>query len=73
MIDDFGVILAKRSLKSLSAKHRMIQLDEYYSLLEGKTVSGRFSIDWTKIFEGMRTPHKKPDCLDCDKGKICSD
>ena len=51
----------------------MINLDEYISLSEGNTVSGRFSIEWTKTFEGMKIPHRKQGCLDCDSGKICSD
>ena len=43
------------------------------SLLEGKTVSGRFSIDWTKTIERLKIPHRKQICLDCDNGEICSD
>ena len=73
VIDDFGVILAKRTFKGYSEEHRMIKLDEYISLSEGKTVSGRISIDWTKLFEGMKIPHRKQNCSDCDNGKFCSD
>ena len=51
----------------------MIKLEEYISLSEGKTVSGRFSIDWTKTFEGIKIPHRKQDCSDCDNGKFCND
>ena len=51
----------------------MIKLDEYISLSEGKTVSGRFSIDWTKTFEGIKIPHRKQDCSDCNNEKIWSD
>ena len=47
----------------------MIKLDDCVSLAEGKTVSGRFSIDWTKTFEGKNIPHRKQDCSDCDNGK----
>ena len=54
VIDDFGVISARRTFKGYSEEHRMIKLDEYISLSEGKTVSGRFSIDWTKTFEGKK-------------------
>ena len=72
MIDDFGNISAKRTFKLFSGKYRTIKLDEYISLSEGKTVSGRFSIDWTKTFEGIKIPHRKQDCSDCDNGKICS-
>ena len=71
MIDDFGVIPAKRAFKGYSEEHRMIKLDEYKSLSDGKNVSGRFSIDWTNTFEGIKTPHRKQDCSDCDNGKIC--
>ena len=71
VIDYFGVISAKRTF--YSEKHRMLKLNEYISLSEGKTVSGRFSIDWTKTFEGWKKPHRKQDCLDCDNGKICGD
>ena len=49
----FGVISAKRTFKGYSEEHTMIKLEEYISLSEGKTVSGRFSIDWTKTFEGQ--------------------
>ena len=59
VIDDFDGILAKRTFKSYSEEHRMIKLDEYISLSEARSVSGRFSIDWTKTFEGIRIPHRK--------------
>ena len=42
-------------------------------LSDGKTVSGRFSIDWTKTFEEKKIPHRKQDSLNCGNGKICSD
>ena len=71
--DDFGIISAKRTFKGYSEEHRMINLEEYISLSEGKTVSGRFSIDWTKTFERIKIPHRKQDCLDCDNTKICTD
>ena len=51
----------------------MIKLNEYISLSEGRTVSGRFSIDWTKTFEGIRIPQRYEECSDSDIGKICSD
>ena len=51
----------------------MIKLDEYISLSEGKTVSSRFSIDWTETIEGTKIPHRKQDCSDCNNGKLCSD
>ena len=73
VIDDFGVISAKNTFKGYSNEHRKIKLDECIWLSEGKTVSGRFSIHWTKTFEGIKIPHRKTDCLDCDNGKICSD
>ena len=73
VIDDFGIISAKRTFKGYSEEHRMIKLEEYISLSEGKTVSGRFSIDWTKTFEGIKIPHRKKDCSECDNRKICSD
>ena len=73
VIDDFGIILAKRTFKGYSEEHKMIKLNEYISLSEGKTVSGRFSIDWTKTFEGVKIPHRKQNCSECDNRKICSD
>ena len=73
VIDDFGIISAKRTFKGYSEEHRMIKLEEYISLSEGKTVSGRFSIDWTKTFEGIKIPHRKQNCSKCDNRKICSD
>ena len=73
VIDDFGAISAKRTFKGYSEEHRMIKLEEYISLSEGKIVSGRFSIDWTKTFEGIKIPHRKRDCADCDNSKHCND
>ena len=73
VIDDFGISSAKRTFKGYSEEHRMIQLEKYISLSEGKTVSGRFSIDWTKTFEGIKIPHRKQNCADCDVSKRCSD
>ena len=73
VIDDFGIISAKRTFKGYSEEHRMIKLDEYISFSEGKTVSSRFSIDWTKTFEGIKIPHRKQNCSECDNTKICND
>ena len=73
VIDDYGIISAKTTFKGYSEEHRMIKLNEYISLSEGKTVSGRFSIDWTKTFEGTKIPHRKQDCADCDNRRKCSD
>ena len=73
VIDDFGIISAKRTFKGYSEEHRLIKLNEYISLSEGKTISGRFSIDWTKPFEGIKIPHRKQNCADCDNRWKCSD
>ena len=73
VIDDFGIISAKRTFKGYSEEHRLTKLDEHTSLSEGKTVSGRFSIDRTKTFEGIKIPHRKQNCADCDNSKHCSD
>ena len=73
VIDDFGIISAKRTFNGYSEEHRMIKLEEYISLSEGKTVSGRFSIDWTKTFEGIKIPHRKQNCSECDNRKFCND
>ena len=51
----------------------MIKLYKIISLSEGKTVSGRFLIDWTKSFKGIKIPHRKQDHSECDNGKLCSD
>ena len=40
----------------------MIKLNHFLSLSDGKTVSGSFSIDWTKTFEGTKIPQRKQDC-----------
>ena len=48
VIDDFGVILAEKTFKGYSEEHRMIELKEFISLSEGKTISVRFSIQWIK-------------------------
>ena len=73
VIDDFGNISAKRTFKGYSDEHRMIKLNENISLSEGKTVSGIFSIDWTKTFEGIKIPHRKQDCSDCNNQKLCNE
>ena len=73
VIYDYGIISAKRTFKGYSEEHRMIKLDDYITLSQGKTVSGRFSIDWTKTFEGIKIPHRKQNCSDCDNNKHCSD
>ena len=62
----------KRTFKGYSEEHRMIELTEFITL-SGNTVSGRFSIDWTKTFRGIKLQHRKQDCLDCDNVKTCCD
>ena len=71
VIEDFGVILAKRAFKGYNDEHKMIQLNEFISLSERKTISGRFSIDWTKTFEGIKIPHKTQDYIYCENEMMC--
>ena len=52
--DDFGVISAERSFERYSEEHRMTKLNDVISLSELKTISRRFSIKWTKTFEGKK-------------------
>ena len=59
VIDDFGVTSVKKNFKGYSEENRMIKLNEFISPSERKAVSGRFSIDWTITFEGIRMPEKK--------------
>ena len=73
VIDDFGVISGKRTFKRYSEEHRIMKFHDYITLAERKTLSGRFCIDWTKTFEGTKTPQREQDCLRCDNGEICSD
>ena len=65
--------LKELPFKCYTKEHTMITVNQFISLSEGKTVSGRFSIDWTKTFEGIKIPHRKQDCLDCYNGKNCCD
>ena len=73
VIDDFGVISAKRFFEGYSEENRIIKLAKIIYLSQGKTVPGRFSIGWTETFEGKRNPHRKQNCLDCNSGKNFSD
>ena len=67
------IISAKRTFKGFSEEQRMLKVEEFISLSEVKTVFGRFSIDWTQTKKGIKIQRSKQDCLDCDKGKVCSD
>ena len=53
VIDDFGFMSPDRTFKGYSEEDRMIKLNEFISLLERKTVSGRFPINWTTTSEGL--------------------
>ena len=73
VFNDYEVISTKRSFEGYSEEHRKIELNDFISLSEGKTMSSRFSIDSTKTFEGVKISHGKQDCLECDIGKFCND
>ena len=64
VFDDFWVIAYKHSFKGYSEEHMMAKLEEFISLTDGKTASGRLSIDWTKTVERIKIPHRKQDCFD---------
>ena len=51
VIDNFSVIPAKLTFRGYSEEHRMTKLDDFLTLSEGKAVSSRFSIDWTRTIE----------------------
>ena len=73
MIDCFVVILIKRTFKGYSEEQRMIKLDECIFLSERKTLPGRFCTNLTKTFGGIKKPHGKHGCLECDIRKKFSD
>ena len=72
MIVDFGVILAGKIFKGFREEDRMLRRIEYVSLSEGRSVSGIYSIDWTKLIDGIKLPHRKQDCLGCKNELVCS-
>ena len=72
VIVENGVILAKQIFKGYSGEQRRTKLSDSISLSVGKTISGKFSIDWTETFESIGIPHTKRDCLNCDDAKIYS-
>ena len=57
VIIDYGVISSERSFEGYNEEHRMIKLNDFISVSEGKPAFGRFSIDSTKTFEGIKVPH----------------
>ena len=59
--DDFGFLMAERFFKGYSEEHKMIKLNEFLSLSEGKTISSRFLIDWTKSIERIKIPYRSQD------------
>ena len=73
VIDDFGVISATKTLRGYSEEQKMKKLNEYILLSEGKTLSSRFLFDSTKIFDGIKIPHRIQNCLNCHNGKNGSD
>ena len=48
VINEDGMILAKKSFKGYNEEHRIIKLNDFISLSEEQTISGRLLIDWTK-------------------------
>ena len=54
VIDDFGIISAKRTFKGYSKEHRMIKLNEFISPSEKKSASGRFVVDCTTNIRSKR-------------------
>ena len=54
VINHFGVISARRGFTRYSGERKTIRFDDFISLLEGKSVTGRFSIDWTQTFESNK-------------------
>ena len=73
VFNNYRVISSKRSFRGYIFEHRMIKLNDFISLSGKKTVSGRFSTDWTKTFEGIKLPHRNQDCLDCNNEIFLSD
>ena len=69
VIDHFDVISAKGTYKEFSEEHRLIEFNEFTSLSERKTISGRFSLDWTKSHLETEKPHRKQDCFECKNKK----
>ena len=66
------MISAKRTFKGNSKEHGMIKLNDFMSLSEGGTVSGKFCIDWTKTLEGVKRLHRKVGCLDLKDRIFCN-
>ena len=71
VIDENGILSQKVTFKGLNQDIRNITFRGFLNLEQGKTLKSISKLKWKRELAGIKIPHRKVGCENCDASKKC--
>ena len=71
VIDDGGYLCEKINFKGLEKGSSNIKYDDFVNLARGRSISNVSMKKWEKKLDGIRIPHRRHGCNNCDESLFC--
>ena len=71
IIDECGVLSQKTTFKGYNQNINNIKFKDFLDLEQGKTLTNISKLKWKRELTGIKIPHRKIGCENCDESKTC--
>ena len=71
IIDECGVLSQKTTFKGYNQNINNIKFKDFLDLEQGKTLTNISKLKWKRELTGIKIPHRKIGCENCDESKAC--
>ena len=71
VIDENGILSQKTTFKGFNQNINNITFKDFLDLEQGKTLKNTSKLKWKRELAGIKIPHRKIGCNNCDESKKC--
>jgi len=73
VIGEDGVLSQRTTFKGFNQNIKNITFKDFLDLEQGKTLKNRSKLKWKRELAGIKIPHRKVSCENCNEKKKCDD
>ena len=73
IIDECGILAQKTTFRGFNQNINNITFKDFLDLEQGKTLKNISKLKWKRELAGIKIPHRKVKCENCDESKKCVD
>ena len=71
VLDENGILSQNTTFKGYNQNLHGLSFKDYIDLELGNTISNMSKIKWKREFGGIKIPHRKHDCSNCNESLLC--